>query len=269
MSQEPFFTTLKNRGQIKISGKDRKSFIQALISNDINLLNSQDSLYSCLLTPQGKFLYDFFITKSNQELILDCEGGARATALAKLLNMYKLCVDVNISASKNIPIYTIIGTSKYGDKDPRHEAIGYRSYIKPCDLPEKNFDEWDKLRISLTIPDGSRDMIVNKSTLLECNIDKLNGVSFDKGCYIGQEITARMHYRGLVKKHLCIVASNSSLPFMKKHEFCLPEKDLRLLSEYIVLDTLPSFGDIITANGKNIGEMRSSCGDIGIALVKI
>ena len=227
MSQPPFFTTLKNRGLIKISGADRRAFLQALITNDIDLLDTQDCVYSCLLNPQGKFLYDFFITENDGALLLDCEGGSRTQELAKLLNMYELRADVSIQTTESAPVYAIIGTCKYGIKDPRHELIGYRSYTKP-DLPEKDFDEWDILRISLTMPDGSRDMIPQKSTLLECNIDKLNGVSFDKGCYIGQEITARMHYRGLVKKHLSTVNIND-----------------------------------ISENT----DLRSSCGEVGIALL--
>ena len=228
MSQAPFFTRLKNRGQIKISGKDRKSFLQNIITNDINLLASQDMIYSCLLTPQGKFLYDFFIHEAVQELIVDCEGGARTSDLAKLLNMYKLHADINIEVIEDIELYTVFGSTQYGHKDPRHDDMGYRSYIKP-NLPEKDFKHWDYLRISLEIPDGSRDMIAQKSTLLECNIDKLNGVSFDKGCYIGQEITARMHYRGLVKKHLKCVNIDD------------------------------------TTEG---ADLRSTCGDIGLALVR-
>ena len=228
MSQEPFFTRLKNRGQVIISRSDRKTFIQSLISNDINLLDTQKSIYSCLLTPQGKFLHDFFISESNETLIIDCEGGERSNDLAKLLNMYKLRADIDIEVIEDIPVYAVIGSNKYGYQDPRHDDIGYRSYIKP-DLPEKTLDHWGYLRISLCIPDGSRDMIIGKSTLLECNIDKLNGVSFDKGCYIGQEITARMHYRGLVKKHLHTVK----------------------------LDELQDGADL-----------RSSCRDIGLALVK-
>ncbi len=245
MTQTPYFTTLKNRGKITISGTDKTSFLQNLISNDINLLETQSCIYSCILTPQGKFLYDFFITKFDGKFIIDCEGGVRATTLAKLLNMYKLRSDISIETIKNIGIYAVIGNDKYGYKDPRHNDIGYRSYIKPTNIEGKDFSTWDYLRISLCIPDGSRDMIVQKSTLLECNIDKLSGISFDKGCYIGQELTARMHYRGLAKKHLYSVTAAD-----------------------LGLNKLPAFGESITRDDKIIGEMRSSCDDIGIALLK-
>ncbi len=246
MTQQPFFTTLKERGLIKISGIKGKEFLQGLITNDINFLDSKNCVYACLLSPQGKFMFDFFITQDNEKnLLLDCEGKERSLNLAKALNMYKLRLDIDISVEENTKIYAIFGFDKYGHKDPRHKDMGYRSFIKPKNLDEKSFDEWDKHRISLTIPDGSRDLIVNKSTMDEGNMDKLNAVSYDKGCYIGQEITARMHYRGLGKKHLyTIQASNLNI------------------------DKFPKRLESIYSEETTIGEMRSSNGNIGIALLK-
>lgn len=228
MPQEPFFTSLKNRAILNISGKDARHFIQGLITNDINLLDKQDCVYACLLTPQGKFLYDFFITEENEVLKLDCEGGERAASLAKLLNMYKLRADVNIEVIDDAPVYAMIN-SEHGFKDPRHNEIGNRIYSLPNNILESDFNKWDELRISLCIPDGSRDLIVGKSTMDEGHMDQLNAISYNKGCYVGQELTARMHYRGLGKKHLQTVA----------------------------LDNIPEGA-----------ELRSSCGNIGIALVK-
>ena len=245
MTEAPYIVNLKNRGKIIISGTDNRTFLQSLITNDIELLNSQPCVYSCLLTPQGKFLYDFFITQDNDgALHIDCEGGERTKELGKLLNMYKLRANANIEIIEDSPVYAVINSSDHGYQDPRSPDIGYRAYTKP-DLPEKDFAHWDALRISLCIPDGSRDMIEGKSTLLECNIDKLNGLSYDKGCYIGQELTARMHYRGLAKKHLQTVTA----------------KDLEL-------ETLPSSGEPIIKDDKKIGEMRSSSDDIGLALLR-
>ncbi len=228
MPQEPFFTTLNNRAALKISGKDSRSFLQGLITNDINFLDTQSCIYACLLTPQGKFLYDFFITENNGVLTLDCEGGERASSLAKLLNMYKLRADASIEITDNIPVYAI-WDKNMGTQDPRHEDMGYRSFKKPENLPEKPFMEWDTRRIKLCIPDGSRDLLPQKSTMDEGCMDQLNAISYDKGCYVGQELTARMHYRGLGKKNLQTVNINE-----------LPDG----------------------------AELRSSYGDIGIALVK-
>lgn len=227
MTDTPYFTTLPSRGLIHIEGKDRHDFLQGLITNDIEKLESGKLLYACLLTPQGKFLHDFFISEGDGFLLLECEGGKRAQDLYERLNKYRLRADVQISVEENAPVYAVIGTA-VGIKDPRHDDMGYRGFEKP-DLPEQPFETWDTLRINLTIPDGSRDLIPEKSTMDEARMDQLNAVDYDKGCYVGQELTARMHYRGLGKKHLQTVNVND-----------LPEK----------------------------AELRSSCGDVGIALIR-
>ncbi len=242
---EPFFVTLPNRGQIQISGADALSFLQNLITNDVKLLNAQDCVYACLLSPQGKFLYDFFMTQNGNGVSIDCEGGERCLALEKTFKMYALRADITFQTNPEHPVYAIIGKDTYGHKDPRNDHMGFRSFQKPTDIEQRPFDAWDKHRIALCIPDGSRDMIVQKSTLLECNIDRLKGISLDKGCYVGQEITARMHYRGLVKKRLKAITA-----------------------KMIGAESFPDFGDSIRINDKSIGEMRSSQDDIGLALIK-
>jgi folate-binding protein YgfZ len=235
------YTRLENRGLIQLEGAERHAFLQNLISNDIQTLRPGRAVYACLLNAQGKFLHDFFISEGDGFTMVECEGGGRAQDLYKRLTMYRLRADVQISVEEAVPVYTIFGGKNVpGYPDPRHADMGWRSFEKPEGVPEKSFADWDRHRISLTIPDGSRDMLVENSTLLECNIDKLNGVSFDKGCYVGQEITARMHYRGLTKKHLYTVrGKNLPAPFAE-----------------------------IRVDGKLIGEMRSSCGDLGLALLK-
>lgn len=244
MTQQPFFTTLKGRALLKISGIERKSFLQGLITNDLNFLDDTPYLYSCLLSPQGKFLFDFFIQEKEDVLILDCEGGERAQSLAKILNMYKLRSDASISIEDNVPVYAIMG-AEFGFKDPRHVDMGYRSYEQPKDIAQGDWQDWDLKRISLTVPDGSRDMEPNKSTMDEARIDQLNGLSYEKGCYVGQELTARMHYRGLGKKHLYTI----SLDTFNYSEF-------------------PKHGSVIKHDDKSIGEMRSHCQSAGIALMK-
>jgi folate-binding protein YgfZ len=238
MAQQGFFTKLENRGLIRISGTARRKFLQGLISNDINLLDTHPLIYTCLLTPNGKFLHDFFIREENETLLLDCEGGERTHDLAKRFEVYKLRADITIEMTNPVTVYVVIGDSSIGLPDPRHSDMGTRTHKKPENLPEEPFSSWDIHRIKLCIPDGSRDMIPEKSTLLECGIDRLNGISFDKGCYMGQELTARMHYRGLVKKRLSVVTG----------------------------ENLPAAGEDIIQNGQRIGEMRSSCGLYGLAV---
>lgn len=231
MTDIPFYTTLENRGLIKIEGKDARDFLQNLITNDMGHLKADTILYACLLSPQGKFLFDFFVHQGDGFYLLDCEGGERAKELAKRLGMYRLRAEVGISVEEeNMPVYAVFGDQNSGFPDPRHKEMGYRSFTKPAKhIPERAFEEWDKRRIHLEIPDGSRDLVVNKSTMDEAHMDQLNAISYEKGCYIGQELTARMHYRGLGKKHLKMVEIDN-----------LPEK----------------------------AELRSRCGDIGLALVR-
>lgn len=225
---DSYFIKLKNRGLIHIEGKDRKDFLQNLITNDLDKLTPTNQIYACLLSPQGKFLHDFFVREGDGFILLDCEGGERAQDLFKKLNMYRLRADVQISVEETNDVYTVFGAPDIGLADPRHSDMGTRSFEKP-ELPEKPFEEWDRKRIELCIPDGSRDLIVGSSTMDEAQMDTLNAIDYKKGCYIGQELTARMHYRGLGKKHL----------------------------RTVVLDKLPEKA-----------ELRSSCGDVGIALVR-
>jgi folate-binding protein YgfZ len=228
MTENSFFVKLKDRGLIHIEGEDRKTFLQGLITNDINKLTPNTPLYACLLNAQGKFLHDFFVIEGDDFILLDCEGKERTADLFKRLNMYRLRADVQISLEEHNDVYAILGSNE-GLPDPRHTNMGNRSFERP-NLEEKPFEEWDKRRIELTIPDGSRDLIVEKSTMDEASMDKLNAIDYDKGCYVGQELTARMHYRGLGKRKLQTVS----------------------------LDAPP----------KN-AELRSSCNEAGIALVKL
>ncbi len=234
-----FYCTLQNRGLIHVEGKDRYDFLQGLTSNDVQKAKEEKILYNCLLTPQGRFLHDFFVIEGDGFLLLDCEGTERADDLYERLNKYRLRSDIFLSVEHTHPVYAVFGDEEIGLPDPRHFKMGRRTFDKP-DLPEAPFEEWDKERIALGIPDGSRDMKITKSTLMECRIDQFNGLDWDKGCYMGQELTARMHHRGLGKKHLYTITSDSPLP--------APYSDIHL-------------------NGKLIGNMRSSCGNTGLAVI--
>ena len=231
-----FYVELHHRGLVHIEGEDRKAFLQGLISNDVAKLTPGVILYACLLTPQGKFLHDFFIHEGDGFLLLDCEGDARAQDLYTRLSKFKLRSKVKLSVEEHNQVYAVFNGDE-GLQDPRHPGMGRRTFERPADMEERSFDYWDRPRIELCIPDGSRDMELEKSTLEEGHIDKLNGVAWDKGCYMGQELTARMHYRGLGKKHLRTVK--------------------------IIGPTPAPFTDL-----PNGGQMRSACGDVGLALLK-
>ena len=273
MPEKPFFVTLKNRGLLHLEGPDRHAFLQGLITNDMGKLSPVRPLYACLLNPQGKFLHDFFVLAGDGFTLLDCEGGERAQDLYRRLNMYRLRADVQISVEEDNRVYAIFDETMKGLRDdgklsssphpniptsfidPRHPDLGRRSFDKP-DLEERLFEEWDKRRIILGIPDGSRDLVVGASTMDEGHMDRWNGVDYKKGCYVGQELTARMHYRGLGKKHLETVQYKSSLR-ASESERSNPDRWIaaspRTLSE---------------APRNDIVEIRSTCGDIGLALVR-
>ncbi len=247
MTENAYFTTLPGRGMIKITGPDAKSFLQNLVTNNMDRIEKDGVIYACLLSPQGKFLHDFFISPTDDGYLLDCEGGERTQDLVKRLSLYKLRADVEITSRDNAEIYAIVSPHMEPEDDnvvfypdPRHAEMGYRILRKPDDLPEKPFDIWDTHRIHLTIPDGSRDLVPNSSTMDEGRMDQFSAIDYEKGCYIGQELTARMHYRGLGKKHLYTVEGHD----------------------------LPEPGEPIIYNGKVVGEMRSRCGLVGLALLK-
>ncbi len=218
MFDKKSFHILKNRSLIKIEGKDQYSFIQGIMSNDANNLKKYPSIYSSILTPQGRFITDFFLIKYKDALILDVEKNDEDILFNKL-KLYKLRTDVEISTQKNVKIYLISNdTENYIEKikqnilcfyDPRFKNFFKRLYIfdKFNSVSLENFglnslsnNSYNHLRLKNSIPNFSFDCEKNKSLLMEMRFDELNGISWTKGCYMGQEITARMKYRNLMKK---------------------------------------------------------------------
>ena len=218
MFDDKEYYLFKKRGIILIEGKDRFKFIQGIISNDIELLRKKPSIYSSLLTPQGKFQYDFFISNFKEKFYLECDISAQEELISKFM-MFKLRLDVKVSINSN---YNIILSKKklnfsernssiiFSFYDPRFDNSFFsRSYVNSNFLNEirKKFigisdNQYEALRLKNCIPQFSIDATKNKSLLLEMRFDKLNGISWTKGCYMGQEITARMKYRNIVKKKI-------------------------------------------------------------------
>lgn len=197
---------LENRAIIRLSGPDSKELLQGLITNDINLLTEEMPLYAGLLTPQGKFMFDMIIVADGEDILLDVEA-ARKTDLSRRLMMYKLRADVDIIDEPHGVWALFDGSTNTGITytDPRNAALQTRVIAAENPAPsaeELSLDEYENLRIKLCVPDGSRDITVEKHFWLEINAEALNGVSFTKGCYVGQELTARMKHRTSVKKQL-------------------------------------------------------------------
>jgi folate-binding protein YgfZ len=221
---------LDDRAILYINGEDAKEFLQNLISNDINKVNDVNSCFSSLLTPQGKFLYEFIIIKHKSGYFLDCEK-PQAEELFKQLSLYKLRSKVEIlnlsnefvvaafshekfltfDEAKDQPGYTI----KYREDpiflDPRNKNLGARLIInleklylslKKLDLHDANLKEYYSLSHSLGIVPKDLNKLKDKLFGIECNFEELNGIDFKKGCYVGQENTARIKLKNKLSKRL-------------------------------------------------------------------
>ena len=258
-----------SRDGVAIDGADRLTFLQGLVSQDMERVRGDMSVYSALLTPQGKFLHDFFVMASGDRLLLDCEAG-RGDDLIQRLSRFRLRADVQLSRLEDFRVSALFGPGAAASAglsgaagttlatdgvivfiDPRNEAIGCRAsgprerlddYLSRLGIPEVDIASYEALRISLEVPDGSRDMEIEKSTLLECNFDELNGVDWEKGCYMGQELTARTKYRGLVK---------------------------RRLSAFRATDASQTPGETVLLGDRKVGEIRSRCGENLLVSIRI
>jgi len=218
------YSSLSHRAGVLVSGPDAFSFLQGLISNDITKCTASNSIYAAFLTPQGRFQHDLFITNLGGNYFLETDK-ERLETFVKKLGMYKLRADVTLEI-KNWHITAAWGKAPDQpdgtriDKantiaafaDPRKKAVGLRM-ISENAMPETaSFADYNAHRINLCLPDTPHDMIPGKSILLESRFDELNGVDFDKGCYLGQEMTARTHFRGEVRKKLFVVEIDGDAP---------------------------------------------------------
>ena len=215
--KEDFFILNSFSKFLEISGEDTAEFLQGLISNDIYKCKSDTPIYSCMLSPQGKFLADFFIIQESDKYLIEIHEKYLESFISKI-QIYKLRSKVNIIENKkmcsiilfskeNIRLDNIIKSFS----DPRNENIGYKIYIDKNELNKiKNmkmepYDTYKEILIKNLVPNSTNDLTVNKSLLLENNFDNLNAIDWDKGCYVGQEITARMKYRAILKKQLYLL----------------------------------------------------------------
>ncbi len=252
------FVRLDDRAVLSVSGSDADGFLQGLVTNDVGKLRDGAAIHAALLTPQGKYLFDFLVFRRGEAFRLDCEAEARP-ALAKRLAMYKLRADVAIDAAIPDTVYAVFGDDADAAArriegadifvDPRHPALGAR-VVGECgdDALERAGIEgvaradYDALRIAHGVPDGRRDLVPEKSFLLENGFDELNGIDFEKGCYVGQEVTARMKHRNLVRKRLVPVRIDGAAP---------------------------EPGTPVLRGDTEVGEIRSSNGNLALALLRI
>jgi tRNA-modifying protein YgfZ len=263
------FVLLEDRGVVAVSGPDRRTFLQGLVSNDVEKIGPAAACYAALLTAQGKYLHDFVMIDAGESIWLDAEA-ARLADLKRRLSVYRLRAKVSVDEQSDLAVAAVFGDdalavlglpcaagaarplgSGIALVDPRLSTLGartilphesLRSELLDRGLIEERFEVYDCLRLSLGIPDGSRDLVVEKSILLEAGFDELNGVDWEKGCYVGQELTARTKYRGLVRRRLMPVRIEGALP---------------------------APGTVVMADGREVGELRSGRDGLGLALLRI
>ena len=264
------YVLLPERGVLAVRGADATPFLQGLISSDLNRITAAQAGYGALLTPQGKFLFDFVIVRAGDALLLDTER-ARLGELLRRLTIYRLRSKVELEdASERFAVAAVLGegaaarfdlpdrpgacrelgrASRWSTRGSRSSACAWscrptRSSrtLEAMGLARLDPRAYEHARLVLGVPDGSRDLVVERSTLLESGFAELHGVDFAKGCFVGQELTARMHYRGLVRKRL--------LPVVLK-------------------GPRPEPGTIIRLGELEAGEMRSSIDGRGLALLRL
>ncbi len=245
-----YLTELPARGVIEVAGEDRVTFLQGLVSNDVERVAPGRAVWAGLLTPQGKYLADFFILTDGNALLLDCER-SQIAMLAPKLSRFRLRARVTVAAREDLRIGVAwAGVAGGGDApaaaivapDPRLPDAGWR-LISPVPLAANATPEdWDRHRLGLALPDGTRDLEVDKTVLLEAGFDELDGVSWTKGCYMGQELTARTKYRGLLKRRLVAVAAEGGLP---------------------------EAGTPVLRDGVEVGTLRSGRDGVGLAVLRL
>ncbi|MDE0967782.1 MAG: folate-binding protein [Octadecabacter sp.] len=187
---------MTNRTILHLSGPDAINFLQGLVTNDVS--KTKDGLvYAALLTPKGKYIADFFVTRQENVLLIDV-ATSHAAMLAQRLTMYRLRSDVEIAET---PLIVSRGTGSSPDgalPDPRHTSLGWR---KISDNDQSDSTDWDALRVAHIIPETGIELTPD-TYILEAGFERLNGVDFRKGCYVGQEIAARMKHKTELKKGL-------------------------------------------------------------------
>jgi len=263
------YAVLPNRGLLALAGADARGFLQGIVTNDVGPLAADRAIHAALLTPQGKYLFDFLLAELDGRLLLESEA-ARLAELARRLSLYRLRAKVAIEdVSAGLAAVAVFGQGSaallglpeapgaarpfaggVAFVDPRLPALGVRLLLPPAELPAleraglaaASAEDYDRHRLELGVPDGSRDLEVDRTILLEANFEELHGVDFRKGCYVGQEVTARTKYRGLVRKRLLPVAVDGPLP---------------------------AVGTPVLQDGREVGTLRSGRDGLALALLRL
>jgi len=251
---------LPDRGVVSVVGPDAGKLLQGVITNDMGVLDGQDALYAGLLSPQGKILFDFLVVRSPDGFRLETPR-TKASQLAERLKMYKLRADVEIAdVSPDYTVAAIWGAGVHAPKgegpaplrfaDPRLADLGFRELttlrsdwaLGDEDADSATQDEYHTHRIGLGVPEGGKDYAFGDAFPHEALFDQLHGVSFAKGCYVGQEVVSRMENRGTARRRIVPVVAEKPLP---------------------------ATGAPISAGGVEIGKLGSTAGVLGLAAIRL
>lgn len=203
-----------DRSLYAMTGADVLPFLQGMVSNDVmGLAKAPGIVWAALLTPQGKYLADFLVVNTDGKLLFDIKSSI-AEATIRRLSLYRLRADVNFTLI-DLPIWRGLGIPPgKAVADPRHPALGWRLYGEPSatDQISAQTIDWDAIRVTHCIPETGVELIPDESYLLECGFERLHGVDFRKGCYVGQEVTARMKHKTELRKGLVRMAIKGAAP---------------------------------------------------------
>ncbi len=231
---------LENRGLLLLQGEDVKHFLQGILTNDIEKLSPEKSLYAAILTPQGKFLYDFFLYDFEGGVLLEYYQPKTAEILKKL-TMYRLRSKVQFTPLEGYSVVAAWG-EEAGLADPRDARMGTRYVTNQPPENTASAAAYHARRIGFTIPEMPNDLVSEESFPLPYNMEEINAIDYKKGCYVGQEVTARTKYRGNIRKKIYTLKFRGEAP---------------------------RAGEPIRVEDKMVGIMLSGVGNIGLAQLEI
>lgn len=221
-------TMLADRALLRLSGEDAGEFLQSLITNDVGKVAAGAPAWAALLTPQGKVLFDFILWADGEDFLVDCEASARDD-LARRLTLYRLRRPIRIEPEGSLAVHWSLAPDREAPDDPRLPALGKR-WLAPPGSPTSG---WRRHRLELGVTEGAAELGSGSTLWLECNAAELNGVSFTKGCYVGQENTARMMHRSKVNRRLVVLRTGEAGPRTR-----FVHEDLGLAVEHRRIDDL-------------------------------
>lgn len=239
------------RAVLRIAGAEAQAWLQGLVTNDVRRLAPGLAVYAAMLSPQGKYLFDFMLVQDSDGSILLDVAADRAPVLMQRLSLYRLRRQVTVEPAEGLGVVLVWGGEASPEgaivvPDPRDPRLGWRVYATDplATLAEMHAtpaarEEYDALRVAACVPESGIELVIDETYVLEAGFERLNGVDFRKGCYVGQEVVARMHHKTTLRKGLVRVG---------------------------VEGTPPAPGtDVLTEEGRMAGTLFTVCGDTGLA----